>query len=63
VKHSNHPADKRHQERLEQALLELQFADSRVRRHVLWTRIKALHKARSKREVKMMERDLFGGAR
>lgn len=59
---STHPADVRHQQRLDALLLEMQFEPNYIRRHRLWNRIKELHKQRSKREVRAMERDLFGGA-
>lgn len=55
---STHPADVRHQQRLDALMMQLQFEPNRIRRHVIWNRIKELHKQRSKREVKSMERPM-----
>ena len=55
---STHPADVRLQQRLDELMLRFQFEPNRIRRHVLWNRIKELHKQRSKREVKAMEKPM-----
>jgi hypothetical protein len=58
---STHPADVRLQQRLDELMLRFQCEHNRIRRHVLWNRIKELHRQRSKREIKAMEKPMRAG--
>jgi hypothetical protein len=49
------------QQRLDELMLRFQCEHNRIRRHVLWNRIKELHRQRSKREIKAMEKPMRAG--